>query len=309
MPKIIKTIFLLIILLSVSFIATYHVQAKTQTTAYFQDNFDGTTLNPTKWSSVLNVNGGTGGSITVTGGSVYLSSYGTSFPCVTSAGDSFPINGDFYIEFTMHYSSVTGLGDGFWVSNTPLVVQKVGDVAEILHVWSDTTYGTQAILLGKATVLPSSEKSNLNIKLEYTNETYFLFVNGALIASEPSQMRAIHIGFGHPPAFYVPFPVEGQWTSFSIDNVNIYQETPELTATPSITNLIINIAGIILASVILTSLILILYRSIKRKPKQNPTLKQFCGSRKTAALTQRERAEIRSKHKLTFNPILLSRRQ
>jgi hypothetical protein len=280
MRKTFQTTFLLYILLSVIFLAVYSPSVKAQTSdLVFQENFDGSTLDLSKWVILQNVNGGTGGSITVAGGSVYLSSYETSFPCITSRTNPVPTSGGFSLELNIQFASMAALGSGFWVSSTPYVVGNVGEAADILHVWADTTYGAVIFLLGRSVTISSSPPSYSPLKLENTNGTYFLYLNGALLTSAQSQLRPQQIGFGHPPAYYVPFNTAGVWTSFYINSINVYAETssptnstflPTLTG-PSTTQpaeLIITIAGIIIATIIIISLILLLYRSTKANLKR-----------------------------------------
>jgi hypothetical protein len=220
------------LLLSVFILSIHPLPVEAQTSnLIFSDDFDGAAIDSGKWEATSNVNGGVGGAILVSGGSVYLSSSGTSFPYVTSRTDPFPVNSDFTVDVSISYTSFAACGSGFWVSKEQYTVTKENGTADILHVWGDTTYGGVVVLLGERIAVTFSLLHADNFRLQYTNETYFLFMNDNLLGSVNSQLRPHFIGFGHPPAFYVPFPVSNPWTSFKINSVTVFGE--ELLPSPS----------------------------------------------------------------------------
>jgi hypothetical protein len=283
MGKTFQVTVLLYILLSVFFSAVYSSSVKVQTSnLVFQENFDGSTLDLNKWVISQNVNGGTGGSITVTAGSVYLSSSGTSFPCITSRTNPFPQNSDFTVEFDVVYTQLEGRGSGFWVSKGAL--ESHWPVREarsnIFEVWADTTSSMDAFLMG-IQVYDSNLSVNtpVSFKLQYSEGNYILSANGLTVASAYSDLRADTIGFGHPALSYIPFSDAGQWSSSRVDSISVFQETSpsptqepttEPTRTPETPSAtwIITIAGIVLAIAILVSLTLLLYRTAKPIQKE-----------------------------------------
>ena len=98
----------------------------------FSDDFDGSSIDTTKWVVQQNVNGGSGGSITVADSYVSLTSDGTSFPLVYTATNPFPTSGDFAVEFDIKYTRLTSWGTGFWVSQGPFVPSEDELLANIL---------------------------------------------------------------------------------------------------------------------------------------------------------------------------------
>ena len=84
----------------------------------------------------------------------------------------------------------------------------------------------------------------MNIMLTYSSGFYTLIVNGVQLASEQSDMRADTIGFGHPPAYYIPFTPEhvdsvmGGWSSFDIDQIQVLpQSNIQLSASAASTQI------------------------------------------------------------------------
>jgi hypothetical protein len=253
-----KTSLLIIILLSVFLIPTC-TQAQTEK-LFFSDNFNGNTIDTNKWDVALN-----GGSLNVENNFVELSSEGSSFPSVYAKGSHIPASGDFAIEFTMQYSSFGLLGTGFWVTQGKFESHDGDPAANILEVWGDTQKGA---IVGSAMIgqpVWYANASNLfysyTFRLQYSNNTYTLYINGAQICSAYSDLRADSIGFGNPN---LSPQIPGHWTSIKVNSINIYG-TSSNPANPA--TLIITIAGIIVAATILTLLGLLLYRSIKKSGK------------------------------------------
>jgi hypothetical protein len=245
-----KTLLLVasIFLLSASFALTSFRSANAATApVLFSDDFNSPQLDNNLWSVQLNVNSSGypayGGTIQVSDSAVSLSSYGSSFPCVTSAVNPFPESGDFAIDFDIAYTQIGGWGDGLWISNgQPFKTISVlpnpnvfGDT--IFAVWSDDDYGNPHLwatgvhifLLGNLvenlgvnwTYPGPTTSQKLTFKLEYTGGTYEVFLNGAIIASAISNLRPDTVGFGHPECNWVPFANIGPWSSFEVDHIGM----------------------------------------------------------------------------------------
>jgi hypothetical protein len=200
----------------------------------FSDDFDGASIDTIKWKVQQNVNGGSGGSITVADSYVILTSDGTSFPLVYTATNPFPTSGDFAVEFDIKYTRLTGWGTGFWISQGPFEPSEDALLANILQVWAhidETGPNVGAALLGKQAYKSAIQKnpfkqwesSTLTFRLQYSKNIYSLYLNGEVMLSAHSMLRADTIGFGHPPLFYVPHSYPSPWTSFKIDSIRMLQ--------------------------------------------------------------------------------------
>ena len=241
-------------------------------TSLFSDNFQSSHLDSKLWAVQTNVNSSGypayGGSIQVGGGSVSLSSYGSSFPSVTSAVNPFPESGDFAVAFDITYTSIGGWGDGLWVSKgNPF--ETASDVANpnvfdgaIFAVWGDDDYGAphlwatgvHVFLFGDLVDnLPTNwtypgptTSATYAFKLAYSLGTYTVFLNGNAIVSANSSLRPDVVGFGHPQCSWVPFANTGPWSSFKIDYIRMLQPSSILVSTSAATTQLgfsINING------------------------------------------------------------------
>jgi hypothetical protein len=213
--------------------------------AAFVDHFDGTALDPAKWVVQENTNmtayPAYGGSVEVANSHVVLSSTGSGFPCVTSAVNPFPTTGDFTIVFEFTYTCISDWGNGLWFSVGPFVAERnTSNSNVIFQLWAgNLDYDQAAIfvnLMGKQvyrTIVYGWEPSasTQTFKLQYSGETYILFIDDIEVASTESDMRPDTIGFGHPPAYYLPFSpshvgsVIGGWSSFTIDYIKLLEPT------------------------------------------------------------------------------------
>jgi len=234
---------------------------ETTSTPLFSDNFQSSQLDSNLWTVQTNVNSSGypayGGSIQVGGGSVSLSSYGSSFPSVTSAVNPFPESGDFAVAFDITYMRVGGWGDGLWISKgnpfetAPDVVNPNVFDGAIFAVWGDDDYGNphlwatgvHVFLFGDLVDnLPTNwtypgptTSATYAFKLAYSSGNYTVFLNGNAIASATSNSRPDTIGFGHPQCNWVPFANSGPWSSFKIDYVRTLQPSSILINTSAST--------------------------------------------------------------------------
>jgi hypothetical protein len=280
---ILKAVFLCILLI-IPILPVYICPVKAQTANLtFHDDFDGTVIDTSKWDVQQNVNNGVGGRKTVSGSPVSFPREETSFPCITTKENPFPNSGDFSLELNIQYLSITERGCGFWVSSVPYIISSssgiiyLASIADVLLVFSDTTFGPSMFLLGKPLAFSSSLTSYVLLRLDYTNGTYLLYLNGVLQVSVKSELRPQFMGFGHPQAPYVPLLTSTDWTSFKIDSISVFQispVTPTITPEPSTTqkpseSWIITLTGIILAIIILAIATLLLYHAVKATQKVN----------------------------------------
>ncbi len=240
-----KTLALMVVLVfSISFCLSQMQTANSipQTSnAMFSDEFSGFEVDSSKWLVQFNTkmsgNPAFGGKVTVENGSIALSSDGTGFPCVSSAINPFPSAGDFSLEFSFTYTKLGPWGNGFWVTNGPWVSTLSGSDSgkQILCIWAGNADGINKILAYMNGTLvyrfnmTYSESNGLTqiVRLDYINGVYTLAINDVEIASVQSDVRPDTIGFGHPPAYFIPFQsiylTSFYWTSFQIDYIRLLQ--------------------------------------------------------------------------------------
>jgi hypothetical protein len=225
-----------------SLISFLMVNVGSASATYFSDDFMGNALDSGVWTFTQNVQGNNlyssyGGSIIVTNSLVYLSSDGSSFPCINSKENPFPSTGDFVLEFKITYTSFTPRGDGFWVSSgeySSYVNNRV------LEMWADsgTTGAIKLYLLDNQPIVfaLATYSQTFDLRLEYLSGIYTLYNNGVqLMPPVASASRPNYVGFGHPQISSVPFAGSSDqqlpWTSFNVDYIRVFQAptlvTPE----------------------------------------------------------------------------------
>jgi hypothetical protein len=276
-PRTKSSLFFLVVLF---FIPSFSIaSAQTLSPFYFED-FSGSSIDLTHWSVLQNVNGGFGGTVVLSGGYLDISSYGTSYPLVTNKVNPFPETGNFSVEFDMQFTKLDEGGTGLWVSKGEFIPDwpTSDSPANIFEFWGGKLSGITATLM-ETPVFQSfySITENFTIILEYSADTYTLFINGVNTASAQSTLRADSIGFGHPPVPYIPTNEPGGWTSFRVDTVSVFQELAMPASTEKETSreqaqpasIIITLAGIIFATIIIMSLILLISKIKKTSPKEN----------------------------------------
>jgi hypothetical protein len=209
----------------------------------FYDHFDGNQVNTEKWVVQENTNmsglPAFGGSVKVTESEVALASTGdgTSFPCVTSAFNPFASSTDFVAEFDITYDCLSDWGSGLWISKGQVVVEGESSPEMIFQVWGDneaswTQSAVRVNLLGSQVYRSEIEgwepsADTHTFRLQYVEGVYTVFVDGVEAAAEASAIRPDTLGFGHPPAYYVPFEREraignvGGWSSFRIGLIKV----------------------------------------------------------------------------------------
>jgi hypothetical protein len=213
---------------------------------YFSDHFGGSVVNASKWAVQLNTNmsgyPAFGGLVKVSNSTVSVSSTGSTFPCVTSKVNPFPTTGDFAAVLDFTYTRIRDFGDGLWFSSGPFIVNQNGSASSnvVLQLWADRLNPNQGSvhvnLLGQLVYqwviygsMPSYHEQTF--KLAYYGGTYTLTIDGIEVASMPSQLRPDTIGFGHPPAYYLPFGsnqvdiTSDRWSAFQMDAIQVLEQS------------------------------------------------------------------------------------
>ena len=177
-------------------------------TVFFEDTFDGTSVDPTKWS--VSTNGYPAPAVSVSTGFLRMGQPGTGsvdFPYVISTGPTFPATGDFSLEFVVQYTSVAGLGDGIVV---------LGPANEdLLGVWQDSIYGLTTQLQGMPSAINLTDPLGVHtFRLDVVGATATLVVDGTEIANEALSARPVRLWLGVPTVgqtfgLYTGFPWPG----------------------------------------------------------------------------------------------------
>lgn len=184
------------------------VLARASAAQVFHDDFNGTSLDLSKW----NVQGA--GSITVAGGySTQSAGCSQQFPYVTTVANPFPAAGDFLIRVGFSYPSPSDGGNGFGATTG----FTLGLPGTGYWVWQDYCCGGLRAVCGDL-VVPIAPAGDTNYRVyewRYIGGVYSLYVDNVFMASDESTFRPEGFFFGHPPFSYCP------WTTQQIDFVHI----------------------------------------------------------------------------------------
>ena len=177
----------------------------------FHDDFDGTSLDPAKWTIAG------GGTVAVAGGFATLSSTnGDMFPYVTSVTNSFPPTGDFLIRVGFRYPDPRLGGNGFGSPNGLVI----GNPGVGFWVWQDQLIGggLRAACGDNLVQLAPAPETNYHVyEWRCIGTTYSFYVDAQLVATDASKFRPNGFFFGHP----TPFTYCCGWTTQEIDFVHI----------------------------------------------------------------------------------------
>jgi hypothetical protein len=244
-----------ILTLTVLFVLAFFAPSKGETdTAFFTESFEETSLNPAKWFVTENTNQSGypayGGSVKLAGGSLFLSSNGTSFPFIYSATNPFPSSGDFEVEFAVQYTTIGDLGAGIMLSNGARDLDANWHSYKIITLWAHDQGPETAIiylqfcdsLVYKIPIHGFRPSSSEHIyRITYINGTYDIYVDGTFVARAESEERPNMIVFGNPPNPEVPRSPENWaqwsywgWSSFKIDYINVKSQARTLIPTQTI---------------------------------------------------------------------------
>jgi hypothetical protein len=209
----------------------------------FNDNFDGTAINQTKWSSpdpyrfyqYSGPAGSTGywtipsgnppyGTVTVNNSWVSLwNGNSTVFPYLESRYNPFPDTGNFVFELKMKYDANNPHGSGFNINRTSSGTLPASGVFSIWQDSSSTFYLT-VNLLGQSWRGPMSDTTAHVYKIEYKDGSYSLWIDDSKkIGPIASSVRPNQIWFGNPVWAYWGYY---NWTTLSIDYLTVQKDDP-----------------------------------------------------------------------------------
>ena len=175
---------------------------------YFEDDFNGTELDPARWQA--QTNGYPEPAIEVRDGAVHVGGSplpSARFPYVESVGSVIPPTGDFEVEVAMTYTRPQNNGTGFRVVGTD----------EALAIWQDLNPGNVEATAGGEQRIVFPALSPHVYRLQSVRGVLTLFADDVPIASDLSFARPNRIWFGNPAG---PVP-SGLWSAFQIDSVRV----------------------------------------------------------------------------------------
>ena len=212
----------------------YNSERPQEEVIYFQDDFNGSSIDSSKWdtsnatsgyrlcSNEINSSSGTWqdctnvschgvtesgsyGTITVDNGKAFLiSGSSRAFPYLIAQANSFPSSGNFVFECGLQYLSFGNSGCGL--------------VTGVFSIWGDTGVILRANLLGNFYFVPNPTAHH-DYKLEYSQNKYSLYVDGALVLGPiDSTARPSMLGLGNP--LFTWWNIS-DWSDFSVDYVKI----------------------------------------------------------------------------------------
>lgn len=207
----------------------------------FSDNFDGTEIDQTKWTSpdpfryyqYSGPYGPTGywttppnnpSYGTATASNSWLSlrnGYSTVFPCVESRYNPFPETGNFYFETKMRYDGSSPHGTGFQMrradSDNP--VENI-----IFSIWQDSGIPLSISFLGYGWSGMRPDLAEHVYRIEYVDGNYTLWIDGSKKAGPfASSVRPNKMWFGNPVYAWWGY---NNWTNLSVDYVSVQKDNP-----------------------------------------------------------------------------------
>lgn len=242
-------------------------------TIFFEDNFDGTSLDYSKWnndhavagnrwcSSELN-GAGSGvwlnyaaescygtqqatpyGEVSLSGGAVTFSSSNTrTFPFILTGPSArqspFPTTGNFSFEVRLKFNQINGSGSGLkirdWNETDPNGDNPPAELdGPLFQVWADST-SMRIWLSGQRIIVPKATDYH-TYRLDYSSGAYSVYMDNSLIAGPTqSAIRPNSIWIGNPLAVYF---ASASWTNFTIDYIRV-MDIPSSPSEASIISMI-----------------------------------------------------------------------
>lgn len=237
--------------------------------SFFQDNFNGSAIDSTKWNSTFATSGlrwcsstvanhedNPGlwlnpsltpcqgitqspplASISLGGGSATFSSFSShAAPYIWSGPPSkaspFPNSGNFVLEVKMRYNQFNGFGDGFFVTswnNTTPAGDNPPGGQQRILLIWGDSQGLTVQLLGNESTTLPNQYGMHDYLLEYANGKYSLFVDGSPILAPIASTARANTIWVGNPVF--TFWGISNWSSFSLSLVRV--NTPSIQLSPT----------------------------------------------------------------------------
>jgi YVTN family beta-propeller protein len=228
------------------------------TYAYWHDEFDGTSIDQSRWITELATSGirfhndcggcNTGywttppvdppyGSLSIDGSILTLLNPGLPrvFPFLWSRGDPFPTDGDFSLEIRMKYNYFGGSGTGLVLSANGY--DGSGDAPNPLEervftIWQDIAHPLVSGFPTDSRQVTGALDTDWHLyRVEYVAGSYFLFVDNILrIGPIASTQRPNSIWVGNP---VITSATWDESTTFSVDYIRV--EVPGASPSPTLT--------------------------------------------------------------------------
>lgn len=236
---------------------------------FFQDNFNGSTIDSTKWNSTFGTSGlrwcsstvanhednpGTWldpsvtpchgitqnppfATISVGGGSATFSSFSSmAAPYIWSGPPSkaspFPNSGNFLLDVKMQYNQFNGAGDGFFVTswnNTTPTGDNPPGGQQRILLIWGDSQGLTVQLLGKESTTLPNQYAIHDYSLEYADGRYSLFVDGFPVLAPVISAARANTIWVGNPVF--SFWGISYWSSFSLSLVQVNIPSIQLSPT------------------------------------------------------------------------------
>ncbi len=194
-------------------------------TPTFVDNFNGTSLDPSRWI----VDNSTGTTVQVSGNILHLASSQPYFPYIHSRADPFPATGNFRVDLLYRFTNTATCGVPLAMSSFYLppglsqdqtnarskAAEEAGGVS--IWFWNGVIYYRSGPVVENID-MPGTRTDARQVAIEYTGGRYHILVNGAAVyTSDPTSARPQVLWFGLP--FVLPNACG--WDSLDISSASV----------------------------------------------------------------------------------------
>lgn len=178
----------------------------------FTEEFDTLNINETVWENV-------GPPLELTDGYVSLKSTLGIFPYVYGKQNLFPTQGNFTLEFSFRYPTVTDRGVGFVIGETVPPYGSNPNSESFFSVWQDSRHPLNIRFMGTDIfTFAGNDILQHTVNLIYDGK-YDILVDGTVVySSPPIDVRPTALWFGNP----VNVGANGAWSSLEIHYIRIY---------------------------------------------------------------------------------------
>ncbi len=196
----------------------------------FEDRFEGSSLNSSKWVAANSVG------ISVANGSLKMASSSTRFPYIFNRANMFPTSGDFRLTVSFRYSSLGVCSAGILATSydpSMLVGLSQDEAAKrqqaaeqngvVAGIWQDSGSGFQFWYRSGAErpniAISGQDTSSRVLTIEYHNNQYTtsLAGRGVIYTSQRTSNRPQYLWMGHPATIGSPCP----WETLEVSDIKV----------------------------------------------------------------------------------------